>query len=360
MNVTTRTDPIDTLSRASRLLKDGRLRSALAQYEKILESRPGNAIVLYQLGAIRYCHLGDGVGAREYFSDAAAAAITFSEPEMRQARAYALENLMLLSLSYEEFEKHAGELTKLDPTNDILRNLLPEVKKVRDSGQPWGFALANFAVMHRDPRKPSGVERSSECAATWHLLHAHRGELELEPVEARRVLLGYAAALVSHAGHCGAAMLKAGWDDPGEFMFMLEPARAAVKAYLADDPDDADVRKLANVIDQALAMRPQKPPPQHGVIPERPGAPGTPSSSGAPRREAAAPAPAARVPAQFWSSLGWVILIAPAALGAAAGSRWITTVRRPWNMVVGGAIGLCLVLCVIVFLVARQVARERR
>ena len=82
----------------------------------------------------------------------------------------AAENLMLLSLSFEEYERWAEELRRLQPGNPILSGHRPAVLQAQEAGQPWWGVLGGNALMHHDPHDPRAVRRSSQAAATWRAM----------------------------------------------------------------------------------------------------------------------------------------------------------------------------------------------
>jgi hypothetical protein len=102
-------------------LADARLlRSARAIYENTLataRNRVERAFCSFQLGALYWSAIGDGLRARALFRQ------TFtlcSEGELDSTNtpplaANSAENLMLLSLSYDEYEQWASQLRRLQP-----------------------------------------------------------------------------------------------------------------------------------------------------------------------------------------------------------------------------------------------------
>jgi hypothetical protein len=319
---------VNAILRQSEGLMDARrLHSALSLLTVGAARWGGLSLLSYNLGALHYCFLGDGDHARELFQVALAAPMT-PDPSEARTRAAAAENLMLLSLSYDEYERWAEELKRLQPQNPILSGHRPTVLQAQESGHAWWVVLGGNALMHHNPRDPRAVRRSSEAAATWQLLVTHRKELRVDPVEARRAVICYASELIDHACECGKAMEAAGWDDPSEFSFVLHPVQAALRDLLTKDPGDADARGLAGVVDKLLSRGPQRPAPRPARVRPAPEAP-------APEP----PVPSPEAVGQAQARLGCILALLGPTLGAAAGHRW-AALPSPWNAVVGGVIGL--------------------
>lgn len=242
------------------LLASCRLRSAGEFYYHVYEEKSFDVGIRYNLGAFHFCALGNGVEARQWFL----AALTSEGPENAPPKflACARENLMLLALSYVEYEEHACKLHSLDPGNPILRDHRAEVRRVREAGVPWHMVLGSSATRFHDPHHPQATDRFSECAATWQLLFENRHDLALPRQHRRFAAIGYAAALFTHMGRCGETMIKVqGWDDPGELTIMLRPALRLLQTALEELDNDSEIRSLLDMARAAMTMPPQRAKP---------------------------------------------------------------------------------------------------
>ncbi|MGB8295734.1 MAG: hypothetical protein WCG85_09940 [Polyangia bacterium] len=322
------------MAQSEPLVDTRRLKSALTLYERAHEENPGESAFLYQLGALHYCYLGNGVEARRWFQATLAADHATQPGPVRRLRANACENLMLLSLSYDEYERCASELEALDPTNPILKAHRNSVREGRELGQPWSVILGSIGNMHHDPHDPHGAERNSESAATWHLLLTHRKNLRVARREWRNALLRYSADLLGTSASAGLTMRAAlGWDEPEEIIFLLRPALPFVREYLDESGDDQMIQKILIAFERAFDLskyrrRPSGASAQMGTM--------APQVQGVPRR-----LETIRPQAQNASRLvGCLVVLLGVGLGAWAGHHWIVKVAPPWNAVVGAVIGL--------------------
>src|SRR5437868_610079 len=121
--------------------------------------------------------MGDGVMARQHFTAAAEQARTSAVPTsmVRQFHANSCENMMLLSLSYDEYEQWAAELETVEPTNDILRGQRPRIRSFRDEGQPWSFVMLVIAQTYYDRGDQTKDRGRYACGlATFRVMVTHR------------------------------------------------------------------------------------------------------------------------------------------------------------------------------------------
>src|SRR5262249_8715212 len=128
--------------------------------------------------------LGNGDTARREFN---AVIAVFDEHGYRQIPrrlrghlSYAVDNAMLLALSFDEFERLASRAKALTPNAPIVTKLTPETLKERDEGQPWSDQLFKFAQNYYNRNDPSqDPGRYGEARSTYQLLLDHRRELRL-------------------------------------------------------------------------------------------------------------------------------------------------------------------------------------
>lgn len=232
------------------------LRSALSLLERSHRDDPQETAFLYHLGALYYCYLGNGLEAKRWFQATLNSRETSKTDPRWRLKAYACENLMLLSLTYEEYEDHASQLKHLDPDNPILKEHRDWVQQTKETAQPWYKVLGGVAIMHHNPHNPIGATRHSECAATWHLFLSNYKKMRVPRHALRNALLGYYANLNQVVATAGQSRLDAlGWDDPDEVIFMLEPLKRLLTAYLSENPDSPDVQELLNETERLFDMR---------------------------------------------------------------------------------------------------------
>src|SRR5712691_1713101 len=142
----------ELLDHAQDLLDKGRLMSGVKTLEegRRLAKRPDMlAWASYNLGVTHWARLGNGDAARREFN--ATVAIfdkhgrdKISKP-LRGLLPNALDNAMLLALSFDEFEHLASRVKALTPNAPTVTTLTPETLKARDEGQPWSNQLFHIA-----------------------------------------------------------------------------------------------------------------------------------------------------------------------------------------------------------------------
>ena len=135
----------------------------------------------YNLGVGNWVLLGNGVDARREFS---ACIKEFEETgyggnqQLKIMHANALENAMLCSLSFEEFENFAEKLGVLTPKAPIIIELVPKISGSHERGEAWCislFTVASGYYNRNDPRTDAG--RYGEAKSTYHLILTNRKEL---------------------------------------------------------------------------------------------------------------------------------------------------------------------------------------
>jgi tetratricopeptide (TPR) repeat protein len=307
------------IARSEPLIAARRLKSTLTLYRRAHDANPDEPVFMYQLGALNYCHLGNGLEARRLFQAALAARSSGAPESVKRLKANASENLMLLSLSYEEYESYAAQLERIEPRNPILIDHRARVREGREQGLPWHVILGGIALMHHNPHDPRNAERYGECAATWHLFVTHRKDLRVPRREQRHGLIGYSTALMQCSASAGLALRAAlGADEPEEVLFLLEPARPILREYLAENPEDQPVQQTLDAIERSFDLRRYQ---------SRPGG-GAPAATEKPR------------PSEAPQAFGCAVLLVGATLGSLAGRLWIVKAAFPWNAIIGAFFGL--------------------
>lgn len=320
--------------RCAELLEARRVSSAHALLTGLV-AMGKHPVLTYQLGAIYFRYLGDGERARQLFQRTMVAPPSSSADADAWARAAAAESMMLLSLSYAEYDQWAQELERLQPQNPILSGHRQQVRAARQSGRPWSMVLRSNALVHHNPRDPAGPRRSSEAAATWQLLVNHRKELRVDRTEFHRAAIQYASELVDHASACHAVMTAHGPEEPAELQFILEPLLPVLRDLTAAHPADADLRNLAATVDQLLHRDPSPGSSSPGL--RAPGPLREPTDTGL---------RAVREGERITTSrLGCLLLLLGPVLGALGGRRW-PALAWPWNAAAGAAAGLFLATAV--------------
>ncbi|MDD2737078.1 MAG: hypothetical protein PHF56_24350 [Desulfuromonadaceae bacterium] len=257
--------PIDV---AVDLSDKNRFRSALAVLQEANDASTHpiqSLICTYNLGAIQWSQVGNGQAARELFLEAIRIAKSGQVPVNNDVVSTILgnscENLMLLSLSYEEYEDWSRQLRELQPTNDILRGQVPKFLNARDEGLPWSDMLQHVAMSYYNRNDPkTDIGRYGCGAATWHLLLANRNEQNklrnwrILREDWQIAVYEFGALTMRIASDAMLVMEKSSQGgDLTECMFIVEPAVTFVDEYLAVDPNDELIGKLKSNLSQFIS-----------------------------------------------------------------------------------------------------------
>ena len=230
---------------------------SLEEARRLTQIPDRRAWASYNLGVIFWHHLGNGLAARREFL----AAITDFDmhgygqrPNLKIVHANALENAMLCSLSFDEFENLAEELHVLTPRVPILIGLVPEVRNWRERGDSWSdrlFVLAGTYYNRNDARQDVG--RYGEARSTYHLILTHRRELRVSREDWRMALFELCALSMRMASDC--VKTRGGDDDlnsPEEFLPILTEAIPLADEYLRLNSGDDDLKKVCADMEQMV------------------------------------------------------------------------------------------------------------
>lgn len=294
-------DEANSLLEQAELLVDSKqFRSALGAFRRIAEEAPEpgfRVLAIYNVGAINWGEVGNGEEGRRWFRRAVEAARAFPggahAEAVRRLHANACENLMLLSISFEEYEEWARQLEQLQPDNDILRGQRPHVRRAHEEGHPWSKTLLSFGQTYYNRGDPSkDVGRYGCGAATLHVMLTHRKQLRLSRDDWGVVIYEYGALVLRAASDCHLAATRAGLGaDIGEYDYIVRGAVPFVEEYVQGNPADEvnggllnNMRKFLQGLEQEAASRqarvaaqplprPQRPASSPGLPPGMPGLP---------------------------------------------------------------------------------------
>lgn len=242
--------PIDI---AADLSARRRFRSALKMLEQTrdMSNKPGVSLICtYNLGTIHWSELGNGLAARDCFMEAVNIArsghLPIEDDTVRILLANSCENLMLLSLSYGEYEDWSSQLWELQPNNDILRGQVPIFRKAHDEGHPWSDMLQSIAVSYYNRNDPATDPGRYGCgASTWHLFLSNRKMLRVNREEWSNAIYEYGALIMRVASDAMLQMEKSlEGVDTDECLFIVDTAVKLVDEYLIANPYDERIKKL--------------------------------------------------------------------------------------------------------------------
>lgn len=251
------------------LALEGRTSSAKASFDKAL-SMDGElalppaerALLLYNTGVFYLDKLADGVRARSLLASTVdhfrEHPEVESDPRVGNLLPFAYEDLMLLSLSFDEYDQWADELRRARPDEGILAGQVPVVHKQRDEGMPWSDTMRMIAsgyYRRNDPAADKGLY--GRAAGIYQLLLENRRSLRLNREEWSEVLYEYGALMQKLNMVATRAMEQSGNIDPAECRFFLEQARSRIDEFVAaNTPNDA-IKFLSESIDESLKVAAQ-------------------------------------------------------------------------------------------------------
>jgi hypothetical protein len=274
------------LEAVGKLVDQKRFRSAREMLERLhkgTQQPQSKVVTAYQRGTLAWANIGDGVTARNHFQFVADQC--GKDPQLvnhalsRTLWANSCENLMLLSLSYEEYENWASQLTSLQPQNPILHDHRPKFRDLVERGHPWVDALQTMAAIYYNRNDPKADRGQYSCAAsTWQVILANRQALRLTRDDWGVAVYEHAALTMRIAGQAGLTMEQMTRQPavPREYLFIAEAAVPFVEEFLTANPDDATIRELRERLREFLSTSagPGRKPPSPGHDPStpRPGA----------------------------------------------------------------------------------------
>ena len=252
------------LKAAESLIYQKRFRSAREMLQRMHEGsqRPvSKTITGYQCGALSWTEIGDGEAARRYFKSTAD--LCRGDPQLAQHLdclqlwANSCENLMLLSLSHDEYEQWAEQLAKLQPDNPILQDHRPKFRNLVENGHPWADALQIMATSFYNRNDPKFDARQYGCAASiWQVILKNRKPLRLNRDDWRIAVFEHAVLTKRIALHAGQAMeqLTHRPAEVEEFLFITDATVPFLEEYLAGNPTDAVVLKLREEVREFFSV----------------------------------------------------------------------------------------------------------
>jgi hypothetical protein len=157
---------------------------------------------------------------------------------------------MLISRSYEEYERWASRLHALQSKAEILKQQRPLIKQAEDRDHPWKTALASIAAAYykKGPSPGKGTSGGDGFGASiWQTLLLHRKEWRLGHVEWRASLFGYwGYILLLSEGYARAADTTgaSAW----QCAFVPEDASPLVEEYVQANPYDTEAQRNLEIL----------------------------------------------------------------------------------------------------------------
>lgn len=257
------TPTYEQLWQAGEKLADAkRMQSAKVKFDAILSldmAPDDRALALYNTGAFYLEHLGDGIQARHFYE----ATVNHYEenPQLksdfgvRKFLGWAYENLMILSLSYQEYDDWAEKLRAVSPEEGILQGQVPVIHEKQEAGMPWSDMMrmiSGSCYNRNDPANDPG--KYGFGAGVLQLLLENRKRLRLSREDWSTALYEYGALMQKMSMVSLRAMEVQENIDAHECKFYIDNARSRVDEYLATNQPNEVIQKLSTSTDELLGM----------------------------------------------------------------------------------------------------------
>jgi len=264
----------------------GSLETARQLFERCLLESAGDPFFAigpaYALATFHWSEYGNGVVAKTKFefvmetgrsvlaacamgrklgkANTLAVNLDFAEKFIPQHMGYGAENLMLLSTSYEEFDKWAGELRRIAPKEPILAELVPSVNAAREQGAPWAEQMFQRACSYINIGNFGSAIHPASGACILHLMLTNRRQLRMRQEVWQRAVMAYHAT-ISEIGYKAEKLIRACKGNEVQELYgipqFLEPlTREYCDAYPQDDQIATLLSNAGKIAAQYKAVRP--------------------------------------------------------------------------------------------------------
>ncbi len=252
------TNPVELiqLNNAAIAARDnGRLGTARVLYEQML-SKAGTdtfcrSLASSSLGMLHWGEYGDGIEAKAKFEATMADCDSLSQGgnsklqvPIRSQMACAAENLMLLAVSYEEFEKWTEQLRSIAPGETILEQLVPLVREQRDIGASWAEQMVRRALSYINVGHFGTAAHPASGACICSLVLSKRKALRLQTKEWNTAVSVYFAAICEICDKAEHRIRASGGNPYTELAGVGRFLLPFTKDYCDAHPGDKSIAKL--------------------------------------------------------------------------------------------------------------------
>jgi hypothetical protein len=306
----------------------GNLETACQLFERCLQEPAGDPFFAigpaYALATFHWGEYGNGVVAKARFefvietgkSALAVCAMArklgkankldvnldFAEKFIPQQMGNAAENLMLLSTSYEEFDKWAEELRRIAPKEPILTELVPSVNAAREQGTPWAEQMFQRACSYINIGHFGSAIHPASGACILHLMLTNRRQLRMRQEVWQRAIMAYNATIYE-IGYKAEKLIRASKGNEAQELSGIQQFLVPLtKEYCDAYPQDEQIATLLSNAGKIAAQYQRVKPRETS---DKPGLSTTEERASEPK--AANPSPIALV-GPFW--VGNLLLLA--------------------------------------------------
>jgi tetratricopeptide (TPR) repeat protein len=241
------------------LTEQSRLKSAKAHFLQALEScsSPNDrGLILYNIGVLNWAKIGDGAESRQCFIEAVKefGRAQVSGEKERQMTAFACDNLMYLSLSYDEYEQWADQTGRINPSNPILTGHAPQIRKLRDRGIPWPTTMRSMAEPLFNAAQPhQDLGKYGEAACIYHLMVINHQALRVSQDDWRYAVSWLTRLRIRLVTTAGRKLLGSGANVPvHEYGWIASDVQHWLEEYLNADPHDESMLTLQGQLREFL------------------------------------------------------------------------------------------------------------
>lgn len=258
---------MDLWKNGDQLLTGRRAKSAKANFDEILLldlTIIERTMALYNIAVYYMDELGNGMVAKQYLEEAITNYDANPELLTNEKTGYlfgwALENLMGLALSFDEYDQWADRLRVVSTNEGILLGQVPVIHEAMEAGKPWSEVMVMLASAYynrNDPAQDAG--KYGRAAGIFDLLLENRKRLRVSRDHWVYALYEYGALMQKLSMLSVRAMEVQGSVDYEECRFYLINAKQRLDEFLAtNQPTDA-LQILAKNLDELLEMSNQTP-----------------------------------------------------------------------------------------------------
>lgn len=232
----------------------------------------------YNLGALYWTHIGDGDKAKQYYKEVTG---YYENKEMSKEyyehqvkmTANCYENLMLLSLSHDEFSEFTEKLRKIQPNNHILKELVPEISRLIDDGFSWAEIMEILTQNYYNRSNPAlDNGRYGNAASSFQMIISRRKEFRISQEAINRIAIEF--------GYCRYQLVKRIISihekafkglKLNEFMFIFDDAISLIESCFTNTKAEPDTQRVIDSLkldrDELNGLRNQKQTaPQGGQV----------------------------------------------------------------------------------------------
>ena len=253
---------ISIMDHAINKLDSGRFRSGIAEMQEafLAGQNPESRILgAYNVATAYWATLGNGENAVNYYrklvEEAEKTGVSNLTGDSIAMLGNSYENLMHLSLSYQEYFEWAEKLRAVQPQDDILRGMVPNIKKEQEGGFPWSQileGLAHLCYNRSDPSKDRG--EYARAVSTYMIILRNRKALRLDREAWGRITYEFGTLSLRMASDAMVKMDRAKIPpDPEEYIFLVQDAKVFVDDSHSANPAEPIVKTLVENMEGFLA-----------------------------------------------------------------------------------------------------------